>query len=81
MCTVVNKTLTWRDVFDCKSTYWHISHILKAASEAGYDYFVWNGRVYAITPNGEKDTGLLAEALTAHAEFARYRSYRAARNL
>ena len=63
-----SKTLTWRDVFDCKITYWHISNILKAAEAAGYDYFAWNGRVYAIVRNEvapERDTGLLTDDLDA----------------
>lgn len=40
--------LSWKDIFDCKIWYGHISVIARKAHLAGYEYFVWNDRVYKI---------------------------------
>lgn len=56
--------ISWRNTLDCRREYGHITRIIKAARSVGYEYFVWNGRVYRVI--GEllsKDTGILASEL------------------
>ena len=42
------KTLTWREVFACRTMWGTNDRIVKAARAAGYPYYEWNGRVYEI---------------------------------
>ena len=62
------KKLSWRDVLDCKkTTYAHIGDMAWAAVDHGYEYFVWEGKVYHCNDHvGEdyKDTGIKPEDLT-----------------
>ncbi len=55
--------LTYKDVLTCKVMLGHISRMYQYATELGYEYFLWNDRVYRIPPKiGGKpevvDTGL-----------------------
>lgn len=56
-------TLSFRDVLTCKTWLGDIDRMYKYACELGYEYFLWNDRVYRIPPKlGGKpeviDTGL-----------------------
>lgn len=43
------QSLHWKLILDCRATYGHITKMAETAVRVGYDYFVWNGRVYYIT--------------------------------
>lgn len=60
---IVPMKLTYKDVVTCKSYLGHISKMFDLADALGYEYFLWNGRVYKIAKAGEIrkytiDTGL-----------------------
>ena len=57
------KTLSWRNVLDCKTWVGDINRMYELANTLGYCFFLWNGRVYQIPQKiGGKpevvDTGL-----------------------
>lgn len=41
--------ITWKNVLDCKAWYGHITAMAETAKRAGYEYFVWNDRLYRFT--------------------------------
>ena len=55
--------MNWRDVFDSgKRWYGHQSQAQLAAKEAGYKFYCWNGRIYAVDfTENFGDTGLTVE--------------------
>jgi len=62
------KKLTWREVMDCKKkeAYAFIGDMACAAVFHGYEYFVWEGKVYHCPDHvGEvyQDTGISLESL------------------
>ena len=38
--------LSWKNILDCKKWYGHISAIADQARMVGYEYFIWNDRIY-----------------------------------
>lgn len=42
------KQLTYRDVLTCKTWLGHIERMYKYAIDLGYEYFLWNDRVYRV---------------------------------
>jgi hypothetical protein len=42
------RKMSWKAVLDCKKHFGHINKIYSLAVEAGYNYFVWNGDIWAI---------------------------------
>ncbi len=40
--------MSWRDVFDCKISFWHLEHAAVTAREWGDKFLAWNGEVMYI---------------------------------
>lgn len=60
---MLTPNITWRDVVTCKTWLGSIDRMYKYALELGYEYFMWNDRIYHIPAKlGGKpeviDTGL-----------------------
>lgn len=61
VAVVSDCTVSWRDVMQVKRMgFGWIADAAAAAKNLGYEYFLWNGRVYSTT---EGDTGWLEEDL------------------
>lgn len=61
---IMGFNLTWEDVFDCKINYGHIDNIVAKVYGTGYEYFIWNDRIYKLVGNNDyKPTEYLKEDL------------------
>lgn len=45
------KEINWKEVLDCKINYGHIGNMIELAKKVGYEYILWNDRVYDINNN------------------------------
>lgn len=55
--------LSYKDVITCKTWIGNISYMRECAVKLGYEYLLWNDRVYKVLPfcNNAEDTGLTAK--------------------
>ena len=66
------KTMSWRDVFDCKVSYLYRDHAAVKARECGYKFLAWNGDVMFILDDRGAcaETGIKVAALLRFHESA-----------
>jgi hypothetical protein len=50
--------LCYRDVLQAKGRVGHVDVLTEHAKILGYEYILWNDRVYFLTGESRKDTGL-----------------------
>lgn len=52
-------TLSWRDVFECKTAGEYVMRTAEKAKDAGYAFMVHNERVYDVREKDPIETGLM----------------------
>ena len=51
------RNITWKNTLTCYTFIGSINELLKPARKLGYEYIVWNSRVYKVTTDEFLDTG------------------------